>query len=72
MLAAQISIHNLKQNELDRYYEYLKKCGLDILLISCCEFFCEGEKRTEILTRMKNAIKYYIIVMKNLYKRRKR
>ena len=35
MLAAQISIHNLKPNELDSYYDYLKKCGLDILLISC-------------------------------------
>ena len=59
MLAAQISIDNLKTTELDRYYGYIKECGLDILLISCCEFFCEGEKRTEILTRMKNAIKYY-------------
>ena len=59
MLAAQISINDLKQSEFDRYYGYVKKCGLDILLISCCEFFCEGEERAEILTRMRDAIKYY-------------
>ena len=59
MLAAQISIDNLKKDQLESYYSYLKKCGLDILLISCCEFFCEGEERAEILTRMRRAIKYY-------------
>ncbi len=59
MLAAQIAIDNLKEDQLEIYYGYLKKCGMDILLISCCDLFCKGEERGEILKRMHNAIEYY-------------
>lgn len=59
MLAAQISVYDLKEEQLEEYYGYIKKCGMDIMLISCCEFYCEGEERAKILGDMKRAIDYF-------------
>lgn len=59
MLATQISIGNLDENHLEYWHGALKSIGADILLISVCEFFDEGEARAETLGRLKKSIAFF-------------
>lgn len=59
MLAVQISIYNLNENNFEYWNCALRSIGADILLISICEFFDEGEKRTETLERLKTSIAFF-------------
>lgn len=51
----------LPSNEemMKEYYNDLKLCGADKVLITACEIFCDDEKREDIFTRIRKCTEYY-------------